>query len=390
MTTLSQPLPFPSSAEIRARNPIYNENRLKLGIFSTNWAGGTARTLWPGALVPTWENSLEISRYADRLGFEAIVSVSRWKSLNPNDPHNPSGVTMEPIVWAAAMAAVTEQAAVFATAHVSAFTPVLFAKQAATIDQIAGGRFGINIVAGWNGSEPLMFGVEMLGHDDRYAQAAEWVDIVKRLWTAEAEFDYPGRFYKLKGVWTKPPPAQLPGPVLMNAGGSAIGRDFCATHCDVALITLPSERLEDAPAHVELYRSAAREKGREIAVWTPVYIVTGATDDEALERRDWINSVGDYECAKTIMDGISGAWELPEPVQRSLARRIVEGGGGFPIVGAADTVVAHLDALSRADIDGVVISWLDYTAGLDHFSREVMPRLEASGLRAPRPVAVTA
>src|SRR4051794_36064393 len=275
MGQLSRPLPFPSSPEIRARNPVFNSNRLKLGIFSTNWAGGTSRTLWPEAFVPIWENSVEISQYADRLGFEAIVSVSRWKSLNPDDPHNPSGVTMEPVVWAGAMAAVTQHAAVFATAHVAAFSPVLLAKQAATIDQIAGGRFGINIVAGWNGSEPLMFGVQMLEHDDRYVQAAEWVEIIKQLWTADAEFDHHGQFYDLQGVWTKPPPAQLPGPVLMNAGGSETGRDFCASHCDIALITLPSERLEDAPDYVEKYRGKAREKGRELNIWTPVYIVSG-------------------------------------------------------------------------------------------------------------------
>ena len=56
---LDRTYPFPRSAAIRAANPIFNDNRLKLGVFGINWVG-LAMTNVPGTLVPTWEASLEI------------------------------------------------------------------------------------------------------------------------------------------------------------------------------------------------------------------------------------------------------------------------------------------------------------------------------------------
>jgi alkanesulfonate monooxygenase SsuD/methylene tetrahydromethanopterin reductase-like flavin-dependent oxidoreductase (luciferase family) len=66
------------------------------------------------------------------------------------------------------------------------------------------------------------------------------------------------------------------------------------------------------------------------------------------------------------------------------------GWGGYPLVGNADHIAGELASLSAIGIDGVVLSWVDYGAGLDAFGRSVMPRLEQAGLRAPRVAAVTA
>jgi FMNH2-dependent dimethyl sulfone monooxygenase len=43
-----------------------------------------------------------------------------------------------------------------------------------------------------------MFGLPPLDHDTRYAYADEWVEVVHRLWTAEEEFDYTGRFFRIE------------------------------------------------------------------------------------------------------------------------------------------------------------------------------------------------
>ena len=46
-----------------------------------------------------------------------------------------------------------------------------------------------------------MFGRPMLDHETRYEHAAEWIEIVRRLWTSEEEFDYDGRFFRIdKGI----------------------------------------------------------------------------------------------------------------------------------------------------------------------------------------------
>ena len=59
----------------------------------------------------------------------------------------------------------------------------------AIIDHVSGGRFGMNLVAGWNELEFGMFGIEQQPHDDRYAAAAEWLDIIERRWS-EHDLDH--------------------------------------------------------------------------------------------------------------------------------------------------------------------------------------------------------
>ena len=70
----------------------------------------------------------------------------------------------------------------------------------ATVDQIGKGRAGLNIVAGWNKPEYDAMGVDLpQDHDDRYAYAQEWWEIVKRLWTEPGRYDIDGRFWQLQG-----------------------------------------------------------------------------------------------------------------------------------------------------------------------------------------------
>src|SRR5713226_7783381 len=86
------------------------------------------------------------------------------------------------------------------------FPPVLAAKQIVTADHIGRGRFGLNIVCGWNQDEFDMFGLEQDAHDDRYARGQEWLEVLLRLWSENAPFDYNGRYYRLKGVMGRPRP----------------------------------------------------------------------------------------------------------------------------------------------------------------------------------------
>ena len=94
---------------------------------------------------------------------------------------------------------------------------LLAAKQAATIDNISGGRFGLNVVCGWFRPEIEMFGIELLDHDDRYRMADEWLTCMKRAWT-EQDFDHEGPFYTVRGGFLLPKPVQRPHPPIVIGG----------------------------------------------------------------------------------------------------------------------------------------------------------------------------
>ena len=74
---------------------------------------------------------------------------------------------------------------------------------------------------------------------------------------------------------------------------------------------------------------------------------------------------------------------LPPEVLGHFKFHLKAGWGGYPLVGTADHMVDQLQKLSAIGFDGILLSWVDYLAGLERFNREVMPRLEQAGLRRP-------
>ena len=83
----------------RATNPLFNDNRLKLGVFGANVSYGCAITMAEGALELTWPNARTIATMADRAGLEAMVPVARWKGFGGRTNFN--GICFETYAWSA-------------------------------------------------------------------------------------------------------------------------------------------------------------------------------------------------------------------------------------------------------------------------------------------------
>ena len=375
---------FPRSEALRASNPVLNDNRMRLGVFGLN-SIGVALTLAPEAFQASWHGSLAAGCAADEAGFEAIVPYARWRS-SVADVHHRSSQVLECFVWAAALAARTSYSAIFATCQVPVFHPVLAAKQAATIDQIAGGRFGLNIVAGQRGGELGMFGTELASHTRRYEQAAEWTQVLRRMWSEPEPFDHHGEFYTVLGGYLEPKPAQAPWPVIMNAGSSGRGRNFAAEYSDATFVMFTNDRLEYVRDEVERYRALAREEyGRELQVWTTGYVVQGDTDAEAQAAVRRLVELGDYEYADAWVETLQQTASFSEEVIRQLKLDMVAGGGGLPFVGSAETIARRLELFAEAGIDGVMLGWIQYEQGIRRFASDVIPLLEARGVRNAKP-----
>jgi alkanesulfonate monooxygenase SsuD/methylene tetrahydromethanopterin reductase-like flavin-dependent oxidoreductase (luciferase family) len=265
---------------------------------------------------------------------------------------------------------------------------VLAAKQAATIDHISGGRFGLNVVAGWNAPELGLFGAKMPAYGKRYEQAAEWTEIVKRLWTSEDEFDFIGDYYEVRGGYIDPLPQQDPGPALMYAGGSNAGRAFAARYSDITFVSIRGEDSASVDEAVESQRAVARDANRAVPLWTYAYVIEGETDEEAQAKAREIDELGDYVGADGFIAGqIATGSHMPREALRRLRRRMVQRGGGFPLVGSPSTIADQLQMLNEAGIDGVLLSWIDYMEGLNRFNEEVMPLLAERGLRTSNALA---
>ena len=360
------------------RNPLFNKNRLKLGTFATNTVG-SIHSIAPGAYQPTWENSLRAAQLADSAGFEVLLALARWKGLAKAGIQHRGGVVLDPFVWAAGISMATTHSAVFATSHAPTVHPLIVAKQSATIDHMSGGRFGLNVVGGWNRPEFDMFGLPLAEHDARYDYLDEWVAVLERLWSAREEFDFEGKFLKLKGAMSMPQPLQRPRPVIMNAGMSGRGQRFACEHADCCFVAPGIGK--DA---VQSYKTLAREQfGREVTVWMQVPIVQRETRQAAEEFLNYF--AVEHEDRQSVDGWAAGIAAESRRLSNEQARfaRLVVTVGGNPIVGNGTDVADQLEALSEIGIDGVLLSWFDFEDGLRRFGEGVMPLLEQRGLREP-------
>lgn len=355
---------------------VFNDQPLKLGLFGTNVSYGCTISHAETRFRPTYEHNVEIARKADALGMEMLVPVGRWRGFGGSTDFN--GDNMEVYTWAAALATQTERIMLFATSHVPTVHPILAAKQGATIDHISRGRFGLNIVSGWFTPEMEMFGARQLPHDERYRRTVEWLEVMKLLWT-EQDFDYDGKFYTIKGGYALPKPVQKPHPVVMNAGTSPDGRDFAARAADLSFFIYEDDVA--AAALVRDIKGRASAYGRECGVMSYGQVV--CRDSEAEARRDYnyILEKGDYEAATNILRifGVESG-TAPEGF-RNQQQRLINGWFGYPLVGTAEQIVDRLLAMSKAGVEGVLLTWLDYTSGLDQFGEEILPLLVQAGLR---------
>jgi len=369
--------------ELRAvKNPLYGDRKLKLGTFGTNLDRGCAISTIDGTLEINWPNTLTLAKLADEMQFEALVPVGRWKGFGGVTNFNGPG--FECFSWAAGIGACTRNPAVFATSHVLTVHPVMAAKQAATIDHITGGRFALNVVTGWHRPEMEMFGAPLMDHEDRYQLAVEWLEIIKRLWTADGEFDYEGRHFKISKGYLEPKPLQKPFPAVMNAGNSEKGRDYAIRYCDVAFVNLNRGDLSVSKAVIADYRTRAREEfGRELQVWSHAYIVQGETEAEAKAYFDeYVNQKGDWEAATNLVEtmGLNTLGRSPEMLQ-AMKMHFIGGWGGFALIGTKEQIVDGLARLSALGLDGVVVSWPRYIEDMRQFQRTTLPLLKQAGLR---------
>jgi alkanesulfonate monooxygenase SsuD/methylene tetrahydromethanopterin reductase-like flavin-dependent oxidoreductase (luciferase family) len=354
----------------------------KLGLFSANCSSGLAVTKIPERWSGNWEDNLRLAQLADEVGIDFLLPIARWIGYGGKTNFH-QGV-LDPTAWAAGLIAHTRQIAVFATIHTAFNHPIVVAKQMATVDQIGQGRAGINIVAGWNKPEYDTFGVELpQNHDDRYALAQEWWDVVRKIWTTEDAFDHDGRFFKLRHVEGLPKPYDGVLPVL-NAGSSDQGRNFAARNADFAFTIVGGP--EDGEGIVGQVRCDAQQRfGRKMGVFTLAHVVCRPTRTEAEEFvRYYADEHADWDAVDNLMhlQGLHAKSFTPDMLQTFRAR-FAAGHGSCPLIGTPDDIADRIGRFHQAGFAGMTLSFVDYESELGYFAQEVLPRLEARGIRVP-------
>ena len=375
------------TASMQDRIAMHNGNALKIGIFGANCSSGRSATTVAERWSASWTDCLKLARMADAAGIDFMLPIARWKGYGGETDFH--GSSLETVTWAVGLLSATEQMTVFGTVHAPLFHPLIAAKEIVTADHVGQGRFGLNIVVGWNEGEFEMFGAQQREHDMRYDYAQEWIDVVKQAWQRDGTFDFDGQFLKLREVRAYPKPYGGTRPILMNAGSSEVGQAFALRNCDAFFVATAGSRtsIEGNAKKVAQIKAAAQGIGREIEVYTVGQVVCRPTQHEAEEY---------YRCAMIenadwgAIDGMLANRNItPQtipPEEYAAKRRYFASNaiGGYPFVGTPDHVAQELETISKAGVRGIALSFVNYLNELPFFCAEVLPRLVRHGVRVAR------
>ena len=367
------------------RAAMGSTNRLKLGLFGANCSSGRAVTRVPERWSGSWPDCVRLAQMADQAGIEFMLPIGRWKGYGGDTDYQ--GATWETVAWACGLLAKTEQLTVFGTVHAPLISPLIAAKEFVTADHIGEGRFGLNVVCGWNEGEFEMFGATLRDHEARYEYAQEWLDIVKLAWSPRESFDFGGHFFKLQGVRAKPKPYGGTRPLIMNAGASPTGQAFAIRNCDALFSTISRGiSFEDTARHVSSVRALAQQSGRDIDVYTVGVVTCRPTAREAQDYyRHAVVDNADWAAVDNIlaMKNITPQTHSSEEFQL-IRNHQANGMGGLPLVGDPDVVARDMAQLAELGLKGIAVSFVNYLDELPFFCAEVLPRLARSGLRDNR------
>ena len=371
----------------RPSTRMQNANRFKLGLFATNCSGGLAMTKVPECWIASWDNALAANQLAEAAGLEFTLPIARWHGYRGET--DAEGSTYETLTWAAGTVAATDEIVVFGTVHVPFLNPVFAAKMMVTADHIGRGRFGLNIVSGWNEGEFNMFGTRLLEHDERYAYSEEWIEIseewieiVNRIWAEGAPFDFKGKYFDMTGVQSRPKPHGGGRPLVLSAGSSPAGRAFAMRHADcLFMIIVDIESLAKETASIRAIRDTGEEN--DAGIYCISHVVCRPTQKEAEEYYHYyVHDMGDWEAAEHLLQIRQGQQQsIPPERFAQIKERFVSGLATYPVVGSPDRVAEAFHDLNNAGIDGMAFGLVNYIDELPYFRDEVLPRMVRLGLR---------
>ena len=337
----------------------------------------------------------------------------------------------DPLLLVPAMAQVTDNLGFGVTCAVSYEHPYMLARRFSTLDHLTRGRIGWNIVTGYLNSAAKGVGLpRQPQHDARYDIADDYMQVVYKLWEGSWEdgavlrdragrvfarpdkvhrIHHDGPYFRLDAIHLCEPSPQRT-PLLYQAGASARGRRFAATHAECVFINGPSKRvIASIVADLRRQAAAAGRNPAEILIFTMMTVITAATAAAARAKYDEYRAHVSEEGALVLMSGWTGvdfsqlgrdepirhsrqdaqtsaleAFTIADPDRvwtvREIARHAAIGGRGPVVVGAPDEVAKELIAwVEDTDIDGFNLAYAVTPESFSDFVELVVPELQRRG-----------
>ncbi len=361
----------------RLRFETGRSSQVDLGVFLPIGNNGWLISTTSPQYKPSFELNVECVQRAEKYGFEFALSMIKLRGFGGQSEF--WDYNLESFTLMAALAAKTEKIKLFASTAILTLPPAIVARMATTIDSIAPGRFGVNIVSGWAKGEYDQMGLwpgdEYFGY--RYEYSEEYVRVMQELWS-KGSSDFKGQFFKMDDCHMLPKPSSKIQ--LVAAGQSERGMRFCAEYGDYQFIlgTGVNTPKAFAPSAEQLVR-ATKETGRDVGAFVLFMVITDETDEKAMAKWKHYNAGADagalswmagQAAADTNADGSGTAANIALP----------EGAINFnmgTLVGSYASVARMLDEVDTVPgVKGVMLTFDDFVTGMDIFGTKVQPLMK--------------
>ncbi|MCX5363584.1 LLM class flavin-dependent oxidoreductase [Streptomyces sp. NBC_00124] len=380
------------------------------------------------------DHYVTLAKSAERGTFDSLF-LADGPQLWGNIAQRPAGA-LEPLTLLTALATATEHIGLIATASTSYNSPYNLARKFASLDIISGGRAGWNIVTTAGAEAARNFGLDAEpAHAERYARAAEFLDVALKLWDSWEDDAIVGD--KSAGVWgddgkIHPPrhqgtyfsvegalnvPRSPQGyPLLVQAGSSEDGKRFAARYAEAVFTA--QQTLKDAQDFYSDLKARTAAAGRDpehIKVLPGIVPVIGSTEAEARAAEqvleDHIVYTHGVDRLERLLQLEPGYLELDAPLPadlptedsiegaksrytlivelarresltvRQLIGRLGGGRGHLTFAGTPEQVADAIEQwFTLGAADGFNIMPAVLPSGLDLFVDHVVPILRARGL----------
>jgi pyrimidine oxygenase len=286
---------------------------------------------------------------------------------------------LESFTLMAGLAAVTTRIKLFASVAVLTIPPAVLARMATTIDSISHGRFGVNIVSGWQKAEYEQMAIwpGEAHFARRYEYCSEYVQVMKDLWST-GRSDFKGDFFRMADCRVSPKPLKKID--IIAAGQSSRGMRFAAEYADYNFISAgginDTSRVRE---HTDRLMVANATAGTDCKAMLLMMIIADETDEAAMAKWHHYVAGTDLE-ALAWRDAQAGADVQAEA--HSTVGRMVRSDrvptNMLSLIGSYDTIARHMDALAETPgLAGAMLTFDDFLIGMEQFGTRIQPLMRS-------------
>ncbi len=327
--------------------------------------GGWLRNVPDEGMEASWAYTKKLTQDAEAWGYDLTLIAE----LNLNDIKGVEKPALDAWSTAAALAAVTESIELMVAVRPNFHQPALFAKAAANIDQISGGRLALNVVSSWWADEATQYGLQFDQHDDRYARTAEWLQVVEGLWSEE-RFTFQGDFYRTQDAICAPKPAHHP--VIYAGGESEKAKTMIAVQCDAYVMhgdpaAAIAPKIADMAARREAVGKPAMQYGMA------AYAIVRDSEAEAKRELERITTVTDLPAGYANFDQWLSGTQLERELK--IQEYSVSNRGLRPnLVGTPEQLRERIEEYEAAGLDLLLLQMSPQAEEMERFAAQVMRR----------------